>query len=64
MLEGVENRPRFGCYSQLPTEAYWSLLEPTGAYWGLLGPTDDLSKYMVTCFQRVICLLLEEPRVA
>src|SRR2546423_8415735 len=30
----VANRPRFGCYSQLPTEAYW------GVYWGLLGPID------------------------
>jgi len=39
-LSGVVNRPRFGFYSQLPNEAYW----------GLLGPTDDLGKYMVTCF--------------
>ena len=22
-LKSVKNRPRFGCYSQLPTEAYW-----------------------------------------
>jgi hypothetical protein len=39
-LPDVANRPRFGCYSQVPT----------GPYWGLLMPTCDLSKYMVTYF--------------
>jgi hypothetical protein len=38
-LVSVTNRPRFGRYSQLPSEAYWGLLGLTGAYWGLLRPT-------------------------
>jgi hypothetical protein len=29
MVNIVANRPRFGCYSQLPTGAYWGLLMPT-----------------------------------
>jgi len=40
----VTNRPRFSCYSQLPTEAYWSLLGPSDAY-------HDLSKYLfLACY--------------
>jgi len=52
-LVSVVNRPRFSCYSQLPTGAYWDPLGPTGAYRSLMEPAGvccGLSKYMVTCF--------------
>jgi len=39
MVEPVASRPRFGCYSQLPTGAYWGLLGPNEAYRGLPMPT-------------------------
>src|SRR5271167_223693 len=41
-LRCIANKPRFCCYSQLPTEVYWGLLMPTVISVSTLLPASSL----------------------